>query len=179
MAGTSNNPGMKIERGALVCQDTFIQGSVHIGSRTVVHPRAHLIAKPGPIVIGNRNLICENVTIINYSSEPLVIGDDNVFEVGAKIEAKSIGSRNTFETLAVVASGTAVASDCVVGVKCSTLQGEQLADRTVVFGAGGAGEASRRTKIDDKAAHLAFHAKHLQYLFEILPRSNHIRESNA
>lgn len=37
----------------------------HAGARTVVHPRACIIAEAGPIVIGESNLIEEQVLIIN------------------------------------------------------------------------------------------------------------------
>ena len=43
--------------------------TVHIpyilGSHTVIHPCAKILAETGPIVIGENNLIEENVTIIN------------------------------------------------------------------------------------------------------------------
>ena len=35
------------------------------GTGTVVHPSAHILAEGGPIVIGENNLIQEQVTIIN------------------------------------------------------------------------------------------------------------------
>lgn len=35
------------------------------GARTVVHPKARIIAEAGPIVIGEGNLIEEQVLIIN------------------------------------------------------------------------------------------------------------------
>lgn len=72
----------------------------------MIHPCAKILAETGPIVIGENNLIEENVTIINKfvvgvlsnwynciticsrsgnTEEPLVIGTGNVFEVGACI----------------------------------------------------------------------------------------------
>lgn len=36
-----------------------------LGSRTVVHPKARIIAEAGPIVIGEGNLIEEQAFIIN------------------------------------------------------------------------------------------------------------------
>ena len=36
-----------------------------VGSHTVIHPCAKILAETGPIVIGENNLIEENVTIIN------------------------------------------------------------------------------------------------------------------
>ena len=42
-----------------------ITGEVTIGSGTVINPKAKILALSGPIVIGENNLIEENVTIIN------------------------------------------------------------------------------------------------------------------
>lgn len=39
--------------------------SVYSGPRTVVHPKARIIAEAGPIVIGEGNLIEEQALIIN------------------------------------------------------------------------------------------------------------------
>lgn len=48
-----------------MCETSIIQGEVTIGSKTIVHPRARIIAQDGPIIIGNDCLIEENSTIIN------------------------------------------------------------------------------------------------------------------
>ena len=40
-------------------------GFVSVGPRTVVHPKARIIAEAGPIVIGEGNLIEEQALIIN------------------------------------------------------------------------------------------------------------------
>ena len=54
-----------------VCEDTSvcvtakIIGHVTIGSKTVVHPKAEIIAEDGPIVIGEGNLVEEKARIIN------------------------------------------------------------------------------------------------------------------
>jgi len=41
-----------------------------IGSHTVIHPCAKILAETGPIVIGENNLIEENATIINKYVAP-------------------------------------------------------------------------------------------------------------
>ena len=38
---------------------------VNPGSRTVIHPKARIIAEAGPIIIGDGNLIEEQAEIIN------------------------------------------------------------------------------------------------------------------
>ena len=37
----------------------------YIGARTVIHPKAKIVAEAGPIIIGENNLIEEQAQIIN------------------------------------------------------------------------------------------------------------------
>lgn len=55
----------KIANGAIVCCECELQGEIDIGTRTVIHPRAKILALSGPIVIGENNIIEEQVQIIN------------------------------------------------------------------------------------------------------------------
>ncbi|KAL1924576.1 uncharacterized protein VTP21DRAFT_4230 [Calcarisporiella thermophila] len=105
-----------------------------IGSGTVLHPKCHIHAETGPIVIGAGNIIEEEVTIVNKRPEPLVIGDENIFEVRCYIEGERIGNRNTFEPLAKVLGATKIGNNCVVGTACSTEANEVLPDNTVIYG---------------------------------------------
>ena len=56
---------VKIAPGAIVCNECELMGDITIGSRTVVHPKARILAVSGPIVIGENNIIEEQVEIIN------------------------------------------------------------------------------------------------------------------
>ncbi|PKU46501.1 rna-binding protein with multiple splicing [Limosa lapponica baueri] len=59
------SPSVKIAPGAVVCVESEIRGDVTIGPRTVIHPKARIIAEAGPIIIGEGNLIEEQALIIN------------------------------------------------------------------------------------------------------------------
>ena len=48
-----------------MCSECDLQGDITIGTRTVIHPRARIIASAGPIYIGENNIIEEQVQIIN------------------------------------------------------------------------------------------------------------------
>ena len=83
---------VKISAGAVVCNESELRGDITIGARTVIHPKAKILAESGPIIIGEGNLIEEQSEIINRaeegSSEPpggtvpvMIIGNNNVFEV--------------------------------------------------------------------------------------------------
>ncbi|KAI8052253.1 trimeric LpxA-like protein [Syncephalis plumigaleata] len=156
--------------GALVCQDTHLTGNVSIGSGCVLHPKCSVIADVGPIVIGRNNIIEEGVVIINRNQMPLVIGDENIFEVGSFIEGAKIGSRNIFEARSRVVGATTVGNNCVIGIACQTDCNETIPDCTVIFGE----RLDRRiSKPDPNQA--ALHLKHLEYLRDMLPKFNHLR----
>lgn len=73
---------LTIMPGAVVSSECDLQGDISVGTRTVIHPKARIIAKEGPIRIGESNLIEEQVEIVNSTpNSVLVIGDFNVFEV--------------------------------------------------------------------------------------------------
>uniref|UniRef100_A0A5F8H6C6 Dynactin subunit 6 n=1 Tax=Monodelphis domestica TaxID=13616 RepID=A0A5F8H6C6_MONDO len=104
--------GVKIAPGAVVCVESEIRGDVTIGPRTVIHPKARIIAEAGPIVIGEGNLIEEQALILNgypeniipdmENMEPksMIIGTNNVFEVGCYSEAMKMGDNNVIESKA-------------------------------------------------------------------------------
>uniref|UniRef100_A0A8C6G9A4 Dynactin subunit 6 n=1 Tax=Mus spicilegus TaxID=10103 RepID=A0A8C6G9A4_MUSSI len=72
------------------------------GPRTVIHPKARIIAEAGPIIIGEGNLIEEQALIINAHPDniipdtedtepkPMIIGTNNVFEVGCRILCRNL-----------------------------------------------------------------------------------------
>jgi carbonic anhydrase/acetyltransferase-like protein (isoleucine patch superfamily) len=56
---------VKIAPGAMVCNECELRGDITIGSMTVIHPRASIIAEAGPIIIGECNIVEEQARIIN------------------------------------------------------------------------------------------------------------------
>jgi dynactin-6 len=49
----------------MVCNECELRGDITIGSMTVVHPRASIVAEAGPIIIGDCNIVEEQARIIN------------------------------------------------------------------------------------------------------------------
>ena len=43
---------VKILGGAVVCNECELRGDITIGARTVIHPKARIVAESGPIIIG-------------------------------------------------------------------------------------------------------------------------------
>lgn len=138
---------IKVMPRATVCEDSIIRGDVTISSGTVVHPSSTIIAESGPIIIGENCIIEEYAKIIHRipsdhklvqenTDKPhvLVIGANNIFEVGCTVEALKIGEKNVFECRSYVSSGVTISSGCVIGAGCSLNGNQHLKENTVIYG---------------------------------------------
>jgi len=159
---------IKITPGALVCNEAEIIGEVTIGVRTVIHPKASIVAEKGAIIIGDGNLIEEQTKIINRTAgHTMMIGHSNVIEVGAHIEAKVIGDNNVFEAKSVVGPNIELTNGCVVGAMCELTGSEKLEENTVVYG----DYCKRRTAGEKPAPQML----QLDFLSKILPNYHHLK----
>ncbi|KAG1169531.1 hypothetical protein G6F70_008315 [Rhizopus microsporus] len=150
---------------SIVCQETELRGEISIGAGTVLHPQCRIIAENGPIYIGKNNIIEENVVIFNKNPTPLVIGDNNEFEVGCC-------NNNIIEARGRILGNTAIGNHCVIGAGCSTESNETIPDLTVIYGA----DSKRRIQSEPLPSQATLHARHLDYLQEVLPKYNHLKK---
>jgi len=117
---------------ACIWKGTRIMGEVHIGEKTIIGPGCSCISKGGPIKIGSQNVLTERVEIINKSKEPMVIGDCNIFETGAKVEARRIGSNNLFAAKSVVLQDVYIGNGCVIGPMIQVFKKGNVSDYTIM-----------------------------------------------
>jgi carbonic anhydrase/acetyltransferase-like protein (isoleucine patch superfamily) len=61
---------VSVSSGAVVPKDCTLEGNIHIGEGTVLHPRCKIIAEKGSITIGKYNIIEEHSTIVNSHGTP-------------------------------------------------------------------------------------------------------------
>ncbi|KAI1887708.1 hypothetical protein AGOR_G00193100 [Albula goreensis] len=171
----------KIAAGAVVCVESEIRGDVTIGPRTVVHPKARIIAEAGPIVIGEGNLIEEQALIINGYPENIMpdaedvepktmtIGANNVFEVGCESQAMKIGDNNVIESKAVVGRNAILTSGCIVGACCQVNTCEVIPENTVIYGS----DCMRRVQTERPQPQ----SLQLDFLMKILPNYHHLKKT--
>ncbi|XP_029457305.1 dynactin subunit 6 isoform X2 [Rhinatrema bivittatum] len=172
---------VKIAPGAVVCVESEIKGDVTIGPRTVIHPKARIIAEAGPIVIGEGNLIEEQALIINSYPEnimpdaekpdpkPMIIGTNNVFEVGCSSEAMKMGDNNVIESKAFVGRNVILTSGCIIGACCSINTCEVIPENTVIYGA----DCLRRVQTERPQPQTL----QLDFLMKILPNYHHLKKT--
>ncbi|KAI8645722.1 trimeric LpxA-like protein, partial [Parasitella parasitica] len=156
---------------SVVCQETELKGEISIG--TVLHPQCRVIAENGPIYIGKNNIIEENVIIFNN-----VINDSChgyimlITFLSSDVEGSRIGNNNIVESRARIVGSTSVGNYCVIGSACSTESNETIPDLTIVYGA----QSKRRNQSEPLATQATLHARHLDYLREVLPKYNHLKK---
>ncbi|CAK9830771.1 Dynactin subunit 6 [Anthophora retusa] len=169
------HPNLKIMAGALVCQDTTLKGDITFGPKTVVHPRATIIAEAGPIIIGEGNIIEEMAVITNRlppgAPEPAtvpvqIIGNYNVFETDCTCEAFKVGDNNILESKAFVGREIELTNGCVIGASCSLTQPDTIPENTIVYGS----QYQRREMYDKPYAPIS----QLEFLLKVLPNYHFI-----
>uniref|UniRef100_A0A7N5JC05 Dynactin subunit 6 n=1 Tax=Ailuropoda melanoleuca TaxID=9646 RepID=A0A7N5JC05_AILME len=163
---------VKIAPGAVVCVESEIRGDVTIGPRTVIHPKARIIAEAGPIVIGEGNLIEEQALIINAHPDnitpdtedpepkPMIIGTNNVFEVGCCI---------LYNNLTYVGRNVILTSGCIIGACCNLNTFEVIPENTVIYGA----DCLRRVQTERPQPQTL----QLDFLMKILPNYHHLKKT--
>ncbi|XP_059360538.1 dynactin subunit 6 [Carassius carassius] len=180
-AKQTGQKSVKIAAGAVVCVESDIRGDVTIGARTVVHPKARIIADAGPIVIGEGNLIEEQALIINSYPENILpdaedvepktmsIGINNVFEVGCVSQALKMGDNNVIESKAEVGRNVILSSGCIVGACCQVNTCEVIPENTVIYGS----ECLRRVQTERPQPQTL----QLDFLMKILPNYHHLKKT--
>ena len=68
---------VKISTGAVVCNESELRGDITIGARTVIHPKAKIIAESGPIIIGNHRDCGVQERNMDFSSKMSKICGEN------------------------------------------------------------------------------------------------------
>nr|ACO14591.1 Dynactin subunit 6 [Caligus clemensi] len=172
-ANTSGN--LKLAHKAIVCWESELKGDITIGTRTIVHPKAYIWALDGPIIIGDNNIIEEGAKIVNRKDESegdntqvMIIGSNNIFEVDSETHALKIGDSNVVEPKAYVGRKTVLTNGCTVGAGVSITTEEILPDNTVLYGS----DVKRRIQGDRPAP------QHLQieFLSKVLPNYHHLKK---
>ncbi|KAG8005857.1 Dynactin subunit 6, partial [Nibea albiflora] len=155
----------KIAAGAVVCVESEIRGDVTIGARTVVHPKARIIAEAGPIIIGEGNLIEEQALIINSYPENIMPDTE-----GVEPKTMTIGTNNVFEVgCADLGRNVILTSGCIIGACCQINTCEAVPENTVVYGS----NCIRRVQSEKPQPQTL----QLDFLMKILPNYHHLKKT--
>lgn len=120
---------------SVVCSSAVLEGEVSTGFRTIIHPLARIIARSGPIVIGDNNIIEEKVEIVNDGEEEqvMIIGNGNTFQAGCSVRSLKIGNRNLVESFSWLGRGVVLPYGNVITAGCRLDTKEILPELTVIM----------------------------------------------
>ncbi|XP_017762029.1 PREDICTED: dynactin subunit 6 [Eufriesea mexicana] len=179
-SGLGRRTNVKIAVGALVCQDCVLKGDITIGPRTVIHPRASIIAEAGPIIIGEGNIIEEMAIIANRlpadapesTTVPVqIVGNYNVFETDCTCEAFKVGDNNILESKSYVCREVELTTGCIIGASCRLTEADVIPENNIIYGS----DCQRREMHDKPYPPLS----QIEYLFKILPSYHHFLKPNV
>lgn len=101
---------------------------------------------------------------------PMIIGNHNVFEVGARSETPQVGDHNVFESKCNVGCLTKLTNGCVIGAMCEVNYDETLPENTVIFGS----NCDRRIQWEKPSTQVS----QIEFLGKILPNYQRIERAN-
>ncbi|EFX01157.1 transferase hexapeptide domain containing protein [Grosmannia clavigera kw1407] len=152
--GTSSDGTQSAAVTVVLADAVAIAGTfpVTFASDSVVHPRARLDARAGPLNIGRRCIIEERATLgggppsERGASTTVTLQDCVSVETGAQVEAgATIGSGTVVGARSIVGRGAVIGQYCTLAPRSVIAPGTRLPDYSVVFGNG-------RRRRDDRPA---------------------------
>ena len=115
---------------------------------------------------------------VTRRKEVMRIGDENLFEIGSRVESPSVENQNTVSTKARIHHTVRIGSHCSIGPKCfiNTSEDIKLDDYTVLYGPNWE-ERLWSGRGQKQAEDLS--SKHVEYLKEWLPKFNRLRRGEV
>ncbi|KIJ67851.1 hypothetical protein HYDPIDRAFT_83231 [Hydnomerulius pinastri MD-312] len=109
------------------------------------------------------------------------IGDNNLFEIGCRVESPAIGNFNTISTRARVHHTVRISNYCVIGAACLLVptEDETLEEYTSYTSVYGPAADRRIWSGRGKIQEADLRIKHAEYLREMLPKFNRLRRGDG
>ncbi|XP_030919712.1 dynactin subunit 6 [Geospiza fortis] len=130
----------------------------------------HCLSQTWKSVLSSRRYP-ENITPESEDVEPkpMVIGTNNVFEVGCYSQAMKVGDNNVIESKAFVGRNVILTSGCIIGACCNVNTYEVIPENTVIYGA----DCLRRVQTERPQPQTL----QLDFLMKILPNYHHLKKT--
>ncbi|MFD1737203.1 gamma carbonic anhydrase family protein [Bacillus salitolerans] len=127
----------KVDPSVFVAPGSHIIGDVTIGEYSSVWFNAVLRGDEGPITIGNKTSIQDNVTCHLYEGSPLVIGDEVTVGHNAILHGCTIHNRTIIGMGSTILDGAEIGEECIIGANTLISPGKKIPPRSLVVGSPG------------------------------------------
>ncbi|QFT89212.1 UDP-2-acetamido-3-amino-2,3-dideoxy-D-glucuronate N-acetyltransferase [Bacillus sp. THAF10] len=127
----------QLDRSVFVAPGARIIGDVTIGEESTVWFNAVLRGDEGPITIGKRCSIQDNVTGHLYEGFPLVIEDEVTVGHTAILHGCTIRKRCIVGMGSTILDGADIGEECIIGANTLIPPGKKIPPRSLVVGSPG------------------------------------------
>ncbi|MFZ3588786.1 gamma carbonic anhydrase family protein [Bacillus sp. DJP31] len=127
----------ELDSTVFVAPGARIIGDVTIGKESTVWFNAVLRGDEGPITIGKRTSIQDNVTCHLYEGSPLFIGDEVTVGHNAILHGCTIKNRSIIGMGSTILDGAEIGEECIIGANTLIPPGKIIPPRSLVVGSPG------------------------------------------
>lgn len=127
----------EVHESVFIAPGSHIIGDVRIGKESTVWFNAVLRGDEGPITIGERTSIQDNVTCHLYEGSPLCIGDEVTVGHNAILHGCKIGDRSIVGMGSTILDGVEIGEECIIGANTLIPNSKKIPPRSLVVGSPG------------------------------------------
>lgn len=127
----------EVHESVFIAPGSHIIGDVKIGKESTVWFNAVLRGDEGPITIGERTSIQDNVTCHLYEGSPLVVGDEVTVGHNAILHGCTIDNRCIIGMGSTILDGVEIGEECIIGANTLISNGKKIPPRSLVVGSPG------------------------------------------
>ncbi len=131
------NKQPNVDETVFLAPGSCVIGEVTIGRESSVWFNAVLRGDEGPITIGEKCSIQDNVTCHLYEGSPLVIEDEVTIGHNAILHGCTIGKRSIIGMGSTILDGAVIGEECIIGANSLIPPGKKIPPRSLVVGAPG------------------------------------------
>lgn len=132
-----NSKHPKVDETVFIAPGSYIIGDVTIGAESSVWFNAVLRGDEGPITIGERCSIQDNVTCHLYEGSPLVVENEVTIGHNAILHGCTIRKRSIIGMGATILDGAEIGEECIIGANTLVSAGKKIPPRSLVIGSPG------------------------------------------
>jgi carbonic anhydrase/acetyltransferase-like protein (isoleucine patch superfamily) len=124
----------KVDDSVFIAPGAYLIGDVTIGKESTVWFNAVLRGDEGPITIGEKCSIQDNVTIHLYEGHPTTIGDGVTVGHNAILHGCKIGNNCVIGMGSTILDDAEIGDECIIGANTLVTGGKKIPPRSLVVG---------------------------------------------
>ena len=126
-----------VHESVFIAPGAHLIGDVHVGEESTVWFNAVLRGDEGPIQIGKKCSVQDNVTAHLYEGFPLIVGDEVTIGHNAILHGCTIENRCIIGMGSTILDGAVIGEESIIGANTLIPSGKKIPPRSLVVGSPG------------------------------------------